>query len=77
MQVNSGDWLAGRTLAELGLPKEGIMVLGFTRADGRFLGAPDGETEIKDDDVLILYGRATEIQCRLPVFAGPTWRWPH
>jgi len=58
LQVNSGDWLAGRTLAELGLRKEGIMVLGVTRADGRFLGAPDGETEIKDDDVLILYGRS-------------------
>jgi len=58
LQVNSGDWLAGRTLAGLGLRKEGIMVLGVTRADGRFLGAPDGETEIKADDVLILYGRA-------------------
>ena len=56
--VKSGDWLAGRKLVELGLRKEGIMVLGVTRADGRFIGAPDGETEIKADDVLILYGRA-------------------
>ena len=56
--VKSGDWLAGRKLAELGLRKEGIMVLGVTREDGRFIGAPDGETEIKADDVLILYGRA-------------------
>jgi len=56
--VKSGDWLAGHKLAELGLRKEGIMVLGVTRADGRFIGAPDGETEIKADNVLILYGRA-------------------
>jgi uncharacterized protein with PhoU and TrkA domain len=56
--VKSGDWLAGRKLAELGLRKEGIMVLGVTREDERYIGAPDGETEIKADDVLILYGRA-------------------
>ena len=50
--------LAGRTLAELGLRKEGIMVLGITRADGRYMGAPDGGTEINANDVLIVYGRA-------------------
>ena len=61
LQVNAGDWLAERTLAELGLRKEGIMVLGITRTGGRFFGAPDGETEIKAGDVLILYGRAEVI----------------
>ena len=35
------------------------MVLGITRSNGDYLGAPDGETEVNSDDVLILYGRAT------------------
>lgn len=58
LQVRADDWLAGRTLADLGLRQEGIMVLGVTRGSGDYLGAPDGKTEIKGDDVLILYGRA-------------------
>jgi len=58
LQVRSDDWLAGRTLADLGLRQEGIMVLGVTRENGDYLGAPDGETEVMADDVLILYGRA-------------------
>lgn len=58
LQVRSDDWLAGRTLADLGLRQEGIMVLGITRNNGDYLGAPDGETEVMADDVMILYGRA-------------------
>ena len=58
LQIDSGDWLAGRTLAELGLRKEGIIVLGITRAGGRYVGAPDGETTINPNDVLVIYGRA-------------------
>lgn len=73
LQVNAGDGLAGRTLAQLGLRKEGIMVLGLTRASGRFIGAPDGGTEIKANDVLILYGRAAvmiDLDQRQHGFAG-------
>jgi len=57
-QVETGDWMAGKTLAQLGLHKEGIMVLGITRKDGRFIGAPDGGTPIHENDDLIPYGRA-------------------
>ena len=62
LQVQSGDWLAGRSLGELGLRQEGIVVLGVTRKNGRFIGVPDGDTNIKADDVLILYGRADGIR---------------
>jgi K+/H+ antiporter YhaU regulatory subunit KhtT len=61
LQVQAGDWLAGRSLGELGLRQEGIMVLGITRENGGFIGTPDGSTAIKADDVLILYGRAEGI----------------
>lgn len=59
LQVKADDWLAGRTLADLKLRQEGIMVLGITRSNGDYIGAPDGETGVNADDVLILYGRAT------------------
>ena len=34
------------------------MVLGINRSNGRYVGAPDGETIVSADDILILYGRA-------------------
>lgn len=73
LQVKSGDWMAGKTLAELGLRNEGIMVLGLTRLDGRYIGAPDGGTAIDENDVLILYGRAgvlKDLDDRKPGFMG-------
>ncbi|MFG0332972.1 MAG: TrkA C-terminal domain-containing protein, partial [Maioricimonas sp. JB049] len=45
--VEPGDWLAGRTLVELRLPQEGVLVLGVQRAEGVFRGTPTGETEIR------------------------------
>lgn len=73
LQVKSGDWMAGKTLSELGLRNEGIMVLGLTRLDGRYIGAPDGGTAIDENDVLILYGRAgvlKDLDERKPGFMG-------
>src|SRR5919197_3255988 len=40
--VEPQDWLAGRTLAELTLRDEGVVVLGVRREHGPYLGAPDG-----------------------------------
>ncbi len=59
LQVRPGDWLASRTLAELELPAEGVLVLAVQRADGEFLGAPRGGTEIHPYDTVILYGRSS------------------
>ena len=57
LNIKAGDWLANRSLAELALRDEGAVVLGLRRADGRYLGAPTGETVLRSDDVLVLYGR--------------------
>lgn len=57
LAVMSGDWLAGRRLADLGLRDEGIAVLGITRPNGRYIGAPSGATEVLPGDVLVVYGR--------------------
>ncbi len=64
MAVNAGDWVAGRRLEELSLRDEGVVVLGISRADGVYLGAPRFGTEIKDGDTLILYGRSPRL-CEL------------
>lgn len=61
MRVEEEDWIAGRTLAETRLRNEGISVLGIERADGTFLGAPDGGTRIEPRDVLLLYGRTPAV----------------
>jgi len=58
LQVKPGDWLAGKTLAEMRLRDEGVLVLGIQRADGTYIGAPRGWTEVRPGDTLILYGRA-------------------
>lgn len=58
LAIGPSDWVAGRSLADLALRDEGVVVLGLTRADGRYLGVPTGRTVVASEDVLIVYGRA-------------------
>lgn len=57
LEVEPDDWIEGRTLAELALPMEGVLVLGIEKPGGGFIGAPRGRTKIDAGDVLVLYGR--------------------
>ncbi len=57
MEVQPQDWLADKTLGELSLRQEGIMVIGIQRSNGGYVGVPDGTTKIEEGDLLILYGR--------------------
>ncbi len=61
LRVQPGEWLAGRTLAEAGLSKEGVLVLGIECPGGQFIGAPAQDTEIRERDRLLLYGRTPRI----------------
>ena len=61
LYVRSGDWMADRKLMDLKLPDEGVLVLGIVRDHDTFLGTPRGETEVKAEDTLILYGRNDDI----------------
>ena len=56
LRVKPEDWVAGRTLAKLGLREEGIAVLGVHRADGGYVGVPVADTVVRDGDRLLLYG---------------------
>ncbi|REJ92653.1 MAG: potassium transporter TrkA [Planctomycetota bacterium] len=62
MQIEPTDWLAEKSLQELRLPDEGVLVLGIIRGDGKYVGAPVGETVLRSDDVLVLYGPIDRIE---------------
>ena len=66
-------WITGRTLGELRLRDEGILVLGIVRVDGTYLGVPTKHTRVEPGDTLILYGRDgrfVELTAREPGVAG-------
>lgn len=55
--VEKRDWWAGKTLLELSLPNEGVLILGIQRASPNvYIGAPTANTMIHADDTLVLYG---------------------
>ena len=57
MLADDEAWVTGRTLGELRLRDEGILVLGIVRGDGSYLGVPTKHTRIEPGDTMILYGR--------------------
>lgn len=59
--VAKDSWLTNRTIAELDLPAEEVLVLGVRR-NNTFIGAPQSETEIKPGDTLVLYGKHDRLQ---------------
>ena len=62
LSVGPNDWLASKTLLELKLPREGVLVLGVRRRDGEYIGAPCADTQIQPFDALIMYGPVERIK---------------
>lgn len=60
--VEPNDWLAKKTLIDLKLPQEGVLVLGIKRVEGVYLGTPTGDTDIHAGDTLILYGSIERVE---------------
>jgi TrkA-C domain len=58
VRVDPGEWLLGRRVGDLPLAREGVVVLGITRASGQYMGAPPAGTEFEAGDTLVLYGQA-------------------
>ncbi len=57
--VKENSWLVDRYLRELRLNEEGVLVLGIERKKGDkivYIGAPRGDTKIKEGDKIICYG---------------------
>ena len=62
LRIEADDWVVKRTLKELKLSHEGIMVLGIQREKGNYIGTPGGNTEILPKDVLTVYGKAERFE---------------
>lgn len=60
--VEEGDWLVNKKLKNAQLREEGLNVLGIQRADGVFNGVLTGETVIKEDNILLIYGKEDVIK---------------
>jgi uncharacterized protein with PhoU and TrkA domain len=56
LEVETDDWLADRTLDEMRLRDEGVVVLGIHRPDASYVGVPAPSTRIDPGDTLVLYG---------------------
>ena len=59
--VEQSDWVCDRTLAEMRLNDEGILVLGVQRRNGGYDGAPHGTLAVHAGDTLLLYGHQDRI----------------
>jgi len=60
IQFSEGDWVVDRELKDLMLQQEGVTVLGIHR-EGEYLGVPRGETIIRADDRVVLYGTTNRL----------------
>ena len=59
--VDPGDWWAERELADLNLNREGVLLLGVVRPDQTYIGAPTGSTRLHPGDLLLAYGRGSQL----------------
>ncbi len=57
IKIEDNDWLNGISLGKAKLRDEGIVILGIERADGSYTGAPNGDSKVYAEDVLLAYGR--------------------
>ncbi len=57
IEIHDDNWMVGKTLMEMRLSYEGILVLGIKRKDGNYLGTPRGTMRICPYDRVVLYGR--------------------
>lgn len=62
LPVAARSWLAGRTLRELRLTDEGVIVLSLLRANGVTLATPNAETRLEPGDKLLCYGLETDLE---------------
>ena len=77
LRVKPDDWLAGRTLIELALTKEGVVVLGIEKPSGVYIGAPQGHTKLGEGDLLLLYGRGEQLKALDDRGKGTAGNWEH
>ncbi len=71
LAIDPIDWIPGKPLAETGLVKEGLLILGLECPGNNFIGAPPSDTQLRAGDRLVLYGRISRIAELDRRLAGP------
>lgn len=61
-EIDAGHSLIGDTIAQAGLGRRGVVVLGIERHDGTYVGAPDGHTTLQERDMLTIYGLEKDVR---------------
>ena len=61
VEVAENEWLKGKTLSELKLTDEGLLILGIIREDSQYIGVPRGRYEIEPEDRLVIYGKGDRV----------------
>lgn len=61
LHVEEGSWLADRTLGELQLTDEGVIVLNVIREEGTALATPGARTLVEAGDKLLCYGLEADL----------------
>lgn len=65
--IEQGHPLTGKSLGDIRLRNQGVVVLGILRRDGTYVGVPHGEAVLLAGDVLTVYGRESSIRASLDV----------
>lgn len=61
LAVRPEDWVAGRTLRQLRLRDEGVVVIGIQREGEGYVGAPGPDETVQAGDTLLIYGQKPRI----------------
>jgi hypothetical protein len=70
LYISQGHWMADRSLGELQLRREGVLVLGLQRAE-EYIGAPTAPVTVRPGDTAILYGTGADLDELCGRAAGP------
>lgn len=77
LMVEADDWLADRSLADLKLRSEGVLVLGIEKPDGQYVGTPQSDYRLAVNDNLLLYGPRNVLANLDERRAGSRGNWEH
>lgn len=62
LHVDRNRWMTGRTLRDLRLADEGVLVLSVTRASGATIGTPEADTTLEVGDRILIYGHQQSLE---------------
>lgn len=62
IDIREHNWLANRSIQDLNLIDEGVLVLGVKRSGEEYIGVPPTDLRLRPRDLLVLYGRKKRLK---------------